>query len=248
MYAATRAPQGARWGLLGTVFWSLVIATGLVVVEFFAIGLFIGTQYGTVPRADYQALVQEHQFNGMLLSISAILTMVVGITMTLVIIWLKKGANLKDYLGWRLPERKTAAQHFMLFVAFLLITDALTLALGKPVVTEFMVEAYKTATLPWFLLFALVVAAPLTEELLFRGFLFSGLEISMLGPLGAAVVSSALWAAVHTQYEFFYLVMIFFMGLLLCWVRRRSGSLLLTMGLHAFANVVASVETVALVN
>lgn len=248
MYAAIRAPQGARWGLLGTVLWSLVIAVGFVVAQSFAIGLFIGAQYGTVPRADYPALVQEHQFNGMLLSISAILTMLVGSTMTLVIIWLKKGANLKDYLGLRMPESKAAGQYFMLLVVFLLITDALTLALGKPVVTEFMVEAYKTATLPWLLLFALVVAAPLTEELLFRGFLFSGLEVSVLGPLGAAVVSSALWAAIHTQYEFFYLVTIFCMGLLLCWVRRKSGSLFLTMGLHAFANVVASVETVALVS
>jgi len=41
----------------------------------------------------------------------------------------------------------------------------------------------------------------LFEELFFRGFLFRGLSSSFMGPVGAVLVTSALWALIHTQYD-----------------------------------------------
>jgi membrane protease YdiL (CAAX protease family) len=40
----------------------------------------------------------------------------------------------------------------------------------------------------------------------------------------------------HTQYELFFLTQIFVLGLLLGWIRWRSGSTLLTIMLHALVN------------
>ena len=64
----------------------------------------------------------------------------------------------------------------------------------------FVLDIYRTAkdagTL-WLLLLALCIAGPVTEEFAVRGFLFRGWSQSCLGPVGANVLSSALWAAVR---------------------------------------------------
>ena len=233
-----------RYGLLATLCWSCVIAFGFILTQSFAAGIYIGMHYGRVSSAKFSGLVHSLQFNGMLLALCTFMTLVVCSTMMLVIVKLKKGASFREYIGWRLPDRRTAKRWALVFAAFLAATDLFTLAIGKPVVTEFMTTAYLTATVPWLMFAAIIVAAPFYEELFFRGFLLSGLERSMLGPMGAICVTAALWASIHVQYDWYGIATIFLMGLLLGWVRLRSGSLLLTIALHSFGNLVASVETV----
>ncbi len=88
----------------------------------------------------------------------------------------------------------------------------------------------------WWLTFILVgVGAPLSEELLFRGFLFSALANSRLGLGGAAVISSLTFAAVHS-YSISGVVQVFFVGLVLAWILIRTGSLRVTMVCHAIYN------------
>jgi hypothetical protein len=86
---------------------------------------------------------------------------------------------------------------------------------------------------------ALIVAAPLMEEFLFRGFLFRGYAPSSLGIAGAILLTSAGWAAMHVQYETFYIVQIFLLGCAFGWLRWRSGSTALTVILHAMVNAAA---------
>jgi membrane protease YdiL (CAAX protease family) len=69
-----------------------------------------------------------------------------------------------------------------------------------------------------------------------------------MGPAVAIVITSALWAAMHTQYETFFVVQIFCVGLVLGYLRWRSGSALLTIGLHAIINASALVQTAAKVH
>lgn len=87
------------------------------------------------------------------------------------------------------------------------------------------------------LLFTLF-GAPLAEELLFRGFLFGGLARSRLGPVGAAVVSSLMWAAIH-RYSPLGTISIFLQGLGATYLLWRTGSLYLCFGWHAFNNLMA---------
>jgi membrane protease YdiL (CAAX protease family) len=93
---------------------------------------------------------------------------------------------------------------------------------------------------------ALIVAAPLMEELLFRGFFFPGYARS-LGPWGAIIVTAAGWAVMHVQYETFYIVQIFVLGCAFGWLRWRSGSTLLTVILHAIVNALALAQVAFLV-
>jgi hypothetical protein len=89
------------------------------------------------------------------------------------------------------------------------------------------------------LLFTLI-GAPLAEEMLFRGFLFAGLARSRMGPFGAAVVSSLLWAAIH-RYSPVGTASIFLQGLGASYLLWRTGSLYLCIGWHAFNNLMAIV-------
>ena len=133
----------------------------------------------------------------------------------------------------------TAATAFALVLA----SDALTTILGRPLVPDVMVQTYRTAgILPVYWL-ALVVAAPLFEEVLFRGFLLEGLRHSRLGPVGAVVLTSLAWVAVHQQYGPYELATIFVVGLVLGTARVTSGSLYPSLLIHAGFNLVATIQT-----
>ena len=91
--------------------------------------------------------------------------------------------------------------------------------------------------LMWLLM---VVVAPVTEELFFRGFLHRGWAPSWLGVSGTIVVTAVLWALLHQQYNVLGILFIFVMGLIFGWLRQRSGSTLLPMALHTVNNLWAT--------
>jgi hypothetical protein len=89
---------------------------------------------------------------------------------------------------------------------------------------------------------AVLVAAPLAEETLFRGFLFEGLRHSRIRASGAVIFSSVWWASIHIQYDIVGMASVFVLGLFLGCVRLRTQSLIATMCLHCFANLIATLE------
>jgi membrane protease YdiL (CAAX protease family) len=89
---------------------------------------------------------------------------------------------------------------------------------------------------------AVVVVGPVAEEVAFRGFLFRGLSVSWFGLAGTLVATSAIWAAMHIQYDWLVTAQIFLIGLVLGWLRWASGSTLLTIVLHVITNFVATVQ------
>lgn len=94
--------------------------------------------------------------------------------------------------------------------------------------------------------FALVVWPPIVEELLFRGFLWTGLR-SKLPAIGGAIVTSALFAAPHLQFgtgnPLLWVAALdtFVLSLVLIYVRVSSRSLWSAIFLHAIKNGMAFV-------
>ncbi len=82
----------------------------------------------------------------------------------------------------------------------------------------------------------IAIGAPVSEELLFRGFMLPALSKSRLGFAGAALVTTLLWMALHYTYSIFGLIEIFAIGLILSWALWRTGSLWAPMALHAINN------------
>jgi membrane protease YdiL (CAAX protease family) len=155
-----------------------------------------------------------------------------------------------DYLALHWPRRADLIVGLVLVAILLPLGDLSSWLSGRDLVPPAVVDAYRTArsssTLV-LLAIALIVAAPLMEELLFRGFLFPGYAKSRLGPWGAIVVTAAGWAVMHVQYETFYVVQIFVLGCVFGWLRWSSGSTLLTIILHAVVNTAALVQVAILV-
>ncbi len=93
-----------------------------------------------------------------------------------------------------------------------------------------------------FFALALVVTAPITEEIVFRGFIYRGFAASRLGTVGAVVLSSLIFTAIHIQYDLITLCGVLATALLLGTMRAVSGSTVLTIAMHALNNGVVLLE------
>jgi membrane protease YdiL (CAAX protease family) len=90
---------------------------------------------------------------------------------------------------------------------------------------------------PSVLLFVtVVIAVPMWEELLFRGFIFEGLKNSPMGVNGAILMSAVWWAGMHTNYNLGGLIVILVFGIILGLARARFNSVLLPIVMHAIYN------------
>ena len=90
------------------------------------------------------------------------------------------------------------------------------------------------------------VLAPLAEEVLFRGFVFTALR-GRLGVLGAALLAGSIFGSLHiTSYTddpaslaFASILTLSFFGFALCLLYARTGSLVPCIALHAINNSIA---------
>jgi hypothetical protein len=87
-----------------------------------------------------------------------------------------------------------------------------------------------------------VIAAPVSEEIFFRGFLFYGIQSTRLGPKGAIFLSSLIWAPLHLQYDTYNLAAVMVLGLLLGIARWKGKSVYIPIVMHALMNFVAAME------
>ena len=89
----------------------------------------------------------------------------------------------------------------------------------------------------WLLALLIVaIGAPLSEELLFRGFLQAALTKSSLGFWGGAAVSVILWTALHAGYTVIGMLEVVLIGIVFSYMLRRSGSLRVSLACHALYN------------
>jgi membrane protease YdiL (CAAX protease family) len=85
------------------------------------------------------------------------------------------------------------------------------------------------------------LVAPVSEELLFRGYAFSG-WVGKMGPWGAILVPAVLFTACHIQYGWAGLLYVFIMGVTLGVLRWRTGSVYPGIAIHAAANLLSCID------
>lgn len=234
-------PAPPPWGLLGTIGWGAIGICAWFVAQFAVIVAFVAWRHTVDPgSADLSRMASD----GFLLAFVTIAAAPAWIGVSVLAARLR-GWRARDYLALVAPRRGEALFGFICLAALLIGADLVTWLIGRDVVPGFMVEAYKSArssnALVLFFL-AVVIVAPISEEIAFRGFLFRGLGASWLGVAGTLIATSAAWTAMHVQYDVFTLAQIFLIGLLLGWIRWASGSTVLTIGLHMLANLAATVQ------
>jgi uncharacterized protein len=235
--------QHQFWGGLGTLAWGILILLALVITQAITVVVYIVLAGGAAPRAGSPAL-ESLKYDGRLLSWCTFASAIVCGLAIIIVVKLKRGSNLSDYLGLVFPNRRQLFFWLLVLIAFIGVSDGISSLLGKPTTPEFMMKAYSSLASPWILWVALLVAAPLSEELFFRGFLIKGLSASTLRWYGAVIISSITWAAIHIQYDLYGMGTILVLGFILGTARIKSGSIILTMLLHSFTNLVATTEVV----
>jgi membrane protease YdiL (CAAX protease family) len=242
--AASLPPAAGRpppWGLLGTIAWGALGVCAWFAVQFAVI---IAVIVWRDIRAPGTVDMHKMANDGFLLAFVTIMAAPAWIGVSVVAARLRKW-RARDYLALVQPRRGEVAFGVAAIAALLVASDLFTLLVGREVVPGFMREAYLSArnsgALALFFL-AVVIVAPVSEEIAFRGFLFRGLSASWLGVSGTIIATSAGWTAMHVQYDSFTLVQIFLIGLLLGWIRWASGSTLLTIMLHMLANLTACIQ------
>src|SRR4030095_9892315 len=119
-------------------------------------------------------------------------------------------------------------------------------ALGGEITPGFMGDVLKSAQNDgalWLLISAFCVAAPISEELLARGFLYRGWSESSPRPGGGILLSSICWTVLHLQYDWFFFAEVFSIGLLFGYLRYRTSSTWLTIVLHGLNNLAAALQS-----
>ncbi len=87
--------------------------------------------------------------------------------------------------------------------------------------------------------FAIVIAAPICEEIFFRGLLFGGLR-KRVPFIGAALISGLFFGAIHLATgNVAATVQLSFLGVVLAWLYERTGSLWAPIALHGVNNAIA---------
>jgi tetratricopeptide (TPR) repeat protein/membrane protease YdiL (CAAX protease family) len=89
---------------------------------------------------------------------------------------------------------------------------------------------------PWLTFVGIAIAAPIAEEILFRGLLYGALQ-RWLSPRWTIVVTAVVFAAVHLQPVYF--LPLFGLGLVLGLGRHQSGTLALPVFIHLLNNSIS---------
>lgn len=133
--------------------------------------------------------------------------------------------------------------NLLLGMLFVFVTELVGIEVA-PVQQQIREFAAEPAMVP-FLLVSVVVAAPLAEELFFRGMLFQWLRARM--PVWVAVVASSVvfgiahWEAGNPAGAVYMVVSLSCVGAYLAWVFHRRGSIVAPMTMHATFNLLAAV-------
>ncbi len=155
---------------------------------------------------------------------------------------LRGGQAWHDLVGW---HRWSGSGRLKLFAAMSAIVLAYSFAANAllaylyPASQEWVKLPHGSAAVALFFVLAAVMA-PLTEELIFRGWIYTALR-ARLGFAASLIASSALFALAHWEKTHLYALTVFPVGLALGYLRERAGTIGASMALHALFNSVAFV-------
>lgn len=242
---AIRPPAGLpseSWRLMGTLAWGAAVGVMFVVIQTIVTLIVVLRGQTDLGEDKILALLEAGADDGLALSIATFASTLICVPVLVGIAMLKKDSNIRDYFALKLVSTRSLMPWVGILAIFIVLSDTLTVLLGRPVVPEFLSAAYSSAGSLPLLWLALVVAAPLFEEMFFRGFLYKGFASSAVGVPGAIAITSFLWAVIHMQYDLYGMATIFVLGIVYGLARAWSGSLAAPLILHAITNIVATAE------
>lgn len=253
------AGPGRAWGFWTTLGWLIVAAAAVLILSVLA-GIVLGIAMVMVSAARGTTFDESsiERYMGLFISIGGCASMAVAVAVLAVPVWLRR-RRFAEYMGLRSFSLRDGSIAMLAITALVVTETAIAYLLDRPM-PESMIELREGALFLPLLWLYVVIAAPLGEEIIFRGFVYRGIAESragfvvatalwslrrrrhrrrhrrQAGVVVAIALSSLLWMALHVQYGVWGLTWIFVLGLLLGTVRHITGSTTLCVVLHLLNN------------
>lgn len=219
--------------IIATLFWAVV----LYLVPNVVVG------FGFNVYADVANIDDAGRWFGKIETL-LLMTFAVFFVMGPLLFWLTKALEkttpLKVYLNVASHSTVDIIKCVGLTAVFWFLLSELAILLNVP--EEPFLQQVKLADLPvWFICLNICILAPVFEELVFRGFLYKRFASTKLSVIGAALLTSALFAVVHGQYSLTGVAMVFVLGLYFMWIRIKYNSTTQAMVAHATSNTMTMI-------
>src|SRR5215472_485680 len=235
-------PQRRVLKFWGTALWGFVVFAAMFAGQIAVVAFFV---LRSARPADLGEAINVVASSGLAISLSVIAGLpAVAAACWLAIRW--TGIGFSDYLALRWTSWRNVALGVVGLFVLVEGWDVLSRSTGHEVTADFMVEVLKSARSDgalWLLVLAFCVAAPVSEELFARGFLYRGWSETVLRAPGAILLSSLVWTGLHLQYDWFFFGEVFCIGLWLGYLRYRFNSTWLTIVIHGLNNLGAVLQT-----
>jgi membrane protease YdiL (CAAX protease family) len=220
------------WGFWATLAWSgVALAAGYAMTVLVERAYALGWEIAYPGHAP--ALIPLQFLMLVAIPSAAVLVLVLAARLA--------GFAARDYLGLVWPHGRHLLIGFgllaafgALFVGLLYMFPSLDQSAHWIVVYRFIMG--DTAALVLFWTF-FVVIAPAIEELFFRGFLMRGWSETRLGVAGTIMLTSLIFAAIHTHHGLIGMALVFMSATLFGVMRWQSGSTVLPIMMHAARNL-----------
>ncbi len=223
----------------------LYFATQMMVGVVLIVAFIFASGKPLTEPGELMGLGQNGLLNGLVVLIAAALSL--PMIYTLVVKVVKR--PFAEVIRWRSPANLPAWMGIVIALGAGLIFDGLTLALGKPLVPPTIRALYQGSA--WgvvVLAFAVIAAAPLMEEILFRGLLYTALAARVSVPAGVAITSLAFGAVHVCTYgtDWYSILQTLVMGLVLTLLRAWTRSVWPSAVTHVTNNLYSTVEILIL--
>ena len=233
--AHTAAPERRVWGFWATLGWF-----GVACVSFLAASVVAGLAYGIWWGLTKRGVALD--INAPMIELLATVMSMPAAALALVLASRKRGWTVREYLALKMPRMRHVAYGAAALVGFFALASVAGYFFPSMDQSEHMLGVYRAvmAEGPWSLVLLwiiLVVSAPVAEEIIFRGFLMRGWSATRLGAIGALVLTSVIFASIHTQYNLPGMAVVCGLGLMFGAARLWSGSTVLSIGMHAAWNL-----------
>jgi membrane protease YdiL (CAAX protease family) len=215
------APTITFWG---TLLWTLVLMLAANTLVGIAFGIYYGVTHPTAT---------DPQTVSLWFAQTDILLLITLLSAPLTLLFLRKATYEQNsnrqlaYLGVCSTRPKSIVNWVIVTtIAWLMLTGIAVLLniADEPFMLQLHHDIAQTSV-AMLVLVTVCFIAPVTEELVFRGWLFTRIANSKLGAITALLITSLLFMSLHVpQYNFPALVMVFVLGLLLGIIRYKSNN------------------------
>jgi hypothetical protein len=186
--------------------------------------------------------MSEYATHGALLGWATFMAGLASVALTILFIRVKSD-SISEYLA--LAPIPASTVYKWIGLSFILVTFsdiALNYLIDRPFLPEWWIRVWESGRTSIGLYMGFIIAAPIFEETLFRGFAYRGIAESKAGPWAAILLTSIAWGLLHSQYEFVDTIYVMMCGILLGVARWKTGSLYTVVAMHAFINLLAIIQ------